>query len=71
MMLHDVTLPIQRVETRSGVLGVIVEGQAGRRLPMVLIHGGGMDRASMEKGTDLFFRKRGQIYFWPWQWRSK
>ncbi|WP_167364698.1 hypothetical protein [Phytopseudomonas argentinensis] len=37
MMMHDVTsLPIQRVETRSGALGVIVEGQAGR----------------LEKGTD-------------------
>jgi len=26
MMLHDVTLPVKRVETRCGALGVIVEG---------------------------------------------
>lgn len=41
------SLPIRRVPTRAGAVGVIVAGQAGPRLPIVLIHGGGMDRAAI------------------------
>ncbi|MEH3039822.1 MAG: alpha/beta hydrolase [Sphingomonas paucimobilis] len=40
-------LPVRGVETRAGVLGVIVEGRTSTGLPILLLHGGGMDRASI------------------------